>query len=110
MFILSQKLKLLKSKLKVWNKDVFGNVHDLLNKATKNMDVIQSQIQSEGQKEDFLAKEQKAQLEMEISLKLEDLFWQEKHKVKWHNEGDRNTAFFHKISKFRNCTKLISII
>ncbi|KAI5426607.1 hypothetical protein KIW84_032149 [Lathyrus oleraceus] len=38
------------------------------------------------------------------------MFWQEKSKVKWHNEGDKHTAFFHSISKIINCTKLISTI
>lgn len=47
---------------------------------------------------------------MEIYLNLEDLFWQEKSKVKWHNGGDRNAAYFHMIAKIRNCTKLISSI
>lgn len=37
MFILSQKLKLLKSKLKIWNKEHFGNVHDMLRKAEADL-------------------------------------------------------------------------
>ncbi|CAK8573174.1 unnamed protein product [Lathyrus sativus] len=107
MFILSQKLKLLKSRLKVQNKETFGNVPDLLRKATSSLEDIQAQIQSEGQSDDLLIIKKKAQLEMETSLKLEDVFWKEKSKVKWHHEGDRNTAYFQRITKVKNFTKLI---
>ena len=30
MFVLSKKLQNLKVRLKIWNKDVFGNIHDLV--------------------------------------------------------------------------------
>lgn len=34
----------------------------------------------------------------------------EKSKVKWHLEGDKNTAYFHRVTKIRNATKLITRI
>lgn len=94
MFILSQKLKLLESKFKVWNRDTFCNILELLRKATTNLDDIQSKIQREGHSDEMLDKEQKAQFELETTLKLKDLFWQEKSKDMRHYEGDRNTGFF----------------
>jgi hypothetical protein len=33
MYIMSQKLKILKGRLKTWNKNYFGNDHDLVNSA-----------------------------------------------------------------------------
>jgi hypothetical protein len=35
MFILSQKLKMLKEKLKTWNKDIFGNVRDQIESCSR---------------------------------------------------------------------------
>ncbi|CAK8565078.1 unnamed protein product [Lathyrus sativus] len=109
-YTMSQKLELLKVKLKAWNKEIFGNIHHLLNNATTNMNDIQAQIQSDGHNDDLIAKEQKAQLEMAIALKLEELFWHEKSNVRWHNKGHRNTAYFHRIAKIKNCTKHVSTI
>lgn len=40
----------------------------------------------------------------------EEDFWQEKSRINWHINGDRNTEFFHKIAKIRNVTKKISIM
>ncbi|CAK8566003.1 unnamed protein product [Lathyrus sativus] len=74
MFILSQKLKLLKGKLKAWNKDGFGNVHDMLNKAFANLRAVLSQIQLEGQNDDLFAKEKKAQLDLETALSWKNCF------------------------------------
>jgi hypothetical protein len=40
MFILCKKLKLLKDRLKVWNKDTFGNVHDHLKNVEERVNEI----------------------------------------------------------------------
>ncbi|WJX46320.1 rhamnogalacturonan endolyase [Trifolium repens] len=48
MFMLSEKLKSLKAKLKTWNKDCFGNVHDLVASAELQLHQIQMQIQQHG--------------------------------------------------------------
>lgn len=40
MFILNQKLKLLKNKLKVWNKNTFGNVHDKVKNSMANLEAL----------------------------------------------------------------------
>jgi hypothetical protein len=41
MFILTKKLKSLKEKLKIWNKDCFGNVHEAVQLAEQNINHMQ---------------------------------------------------------------------
>ncbi|GAU50883.1 hypothetical protein TSUD_411120 [Trifolium subterraneum] len=41
---------------------------------------------------------------------MEEAFWHEKAKVKWHNEGDRNTAFFHRTARIKQAYKKIASI
>lgn len=36
-YVVTEKLKALKQKLKIWNKDVFGNVHEKKNQALKSL-------------------------------------------------------------------------
>jgi len=48
MFVLSQKLKSLKIKLKTWNKNVFGNVQDMVKNAEATLQQIQAQIDTLG--------------------------------------------------------------
>lgn len=42
MHILITKLKIPKEELKIWNKTLFGNVHDHVKGAKDNLDIIQS--------------------------------------------------------------------
>jgi hypothetical protein len=38
------------------------------------------------------------------------MFWQEKARLNWHLEGDRNTKYFHRIAKIKTSTKLITTL
>ena len=68
MFILNTKLKNLKHKLKIWNKQVFGNIHDYVNEAEKNLDNIHNQIQSSGHADDLHNLEKLAHLKLDDAL------------------------------------------
>jgi ribonuclease HI len=107
MFVLTTKLKMLKAKLKSWNKDCFGNVNDLVSNAEMKLDQIQMQIQQHGHSEALLFEEKQASLSLEDALSKQDLFWQEKARLTWHLEGDRNTKFFHRLAKIKTSTKQI---
>lgn len=48
MFVLSHKLKILKHVFRVWNKTVFGNVHNNVSAARNALDSIQSDISLNG--------------------------------------------------------------
>jgi hypothetical protein len=108
MFVLGQKLKILKDKLKTWNKVNFGNITANVTAATAKVDEIQRMIDINGASGDLLNQEKLAQINLENVLHMEELFWSEKSKVKWHLEGDRNTAYFHRIAKIKNTTNHIS--
>jgi hypothetical protein len=108
MFVLGQKLKILKEQLKTWNKVNFGNITANVNAATARVDEIQMMIDINGASDALLDQEKLAQINLENVLHMEELFWSEKSKVKWHLEGDRNTAYFHRIAKIKNTTNHIS--
>ncbi|PNX99831.1 ribonuclease H, partial [Trifolium pratense] len=108
MFILSQKLKLLKNKLKIWNKQSFGNVHDFVISTEQKLQHIQDQIQQNGHTVALLAEEKLASNAYEEALNRQEIFWQEKAKLNWHLEGDRNTKYFHRLAKIKTSTKAIT--
>jgi uncharacterized protein YfkK (UPF0435 family) len=110
MYVLNFKLKRLKLKLKSWNSEIFGNVHDYVKEAEKELQDIQDQIQDNGHYEGLLKAETLAQKKVDEALDKHEMFWKEKAKVRWHLEGDRNTSYFHKITKLRNSTKLITTL
>jgi hypothetical protein len=108
MYVLSEKLKRLKVELKTWNKNVFGNIHEIVKLARSKVDSIQVLLDTNGPTDLVLEQEKLAQVDLENALHMEELFWHEKSKVKWHCDGDRNTAYFHKIAKIRRATNQIS--
>jgi hypothetical protein len=108
MFILSKKLKLLKDKLKVWNKECFGNIHESVAEAEQKLHDIQNQIQISGSSEALLSQEKLASATLEDALSRQEVFWQEKARLNWHIEGDRNTKYFHKLTKIKTSTKTIT--
>jgi hypothetical protein len=110
MYILSKKLKLLKDKLKTWNKECFGNVHDLVSSAEQRLQHVQDQIQQLGHSDNLLQEERLASTFYEEALNKQEAFWQEKARVKWHLEGDRNTNYFHRLTNIRTSTKLITTL
>lgn len=108
MYILSSKLKMLKDKLKVWNKEVFGNIHLQVAEAEKNLNDIQDQINISGNNDTLMNEEKIAQTNLDLALHKQETFWLEKAKLKWHVDGDRNTKYFHRLTKIKNKTKIIS--
>ena len=94
MFVLSQKLKILKQKLKIWNKTIFGNVHNLVKEADKKLSIVQSNIDLLGISDSLMEEHKATQIALENALNIEEEYWREK--------------YFHKLSKIKNTSKLIN--
>ncbi|XP_019447216.1 PREDICTED: uncharacterized protein LOC109350434 [Lupinus angustifolius] len=110
MYVLSTKLKNLKKELIIWNQNVFGNVHQRVLAAKANVVTIQNCINDHGPENSLVVEEALAQSELMDALIVEESFWMEKAKINWHTMGDRNTSFFHKVTKIRYGTKALSMI
>jgi len=89
-------------------KEVFGNVHQYVENAETLLSLIQNRIQTSGPTYTLLNLKKYAQNDMNIALERQESFWREKAKAKLHVEGDRNTAYFHRLSQIKNKTKLIN--
>lgn len=92
MFILNKKLQLLKGKLKHWNSDIFGDVHNQVNINYDVLSQIQELIWKEGANEALISQEKKAQVNLAKALGVEEIFWKEKSRLSWHLDGDGNTS------------------
>jgi hypothetical protein len=74
MCVLCQKLRFLEDKLKVWNKETFGNIHANVSYATIQVDEIQKLIDLNGALDSLLDQEKIAQINLENVLHVEGLF------------------------------------
>ncbi|XP_019433301.1 PREDICTED: uncharacterized protein LOC109340168 [Lupinus angustifolius] len=105
MYILANKLKTLKTVLKVWNREVFGNIHLRVKNALALVENIQQCINDNDQTEALMAQEEMAQGDLLLALKSEEEFLKEKSRLNWQLSDDRNISYFHKIARIRHATK-----
>lgn len=89
---------------------MFGNVHFRVEKATAAVDDIQACIDATGLSDAFQKKETLAQIELQQALAAQETFWMDKARLNWFNYGDRNTTYFHKLTKIRNVSKQLSLL
>lgn len=94
MDILALNLKRLRGRLKWWNKHVFGNIYQNLRNLEDKMIELENCLQ-EGWDQENLVELNKTKAEYRRAQYQEDNFWKQKSRVKWLQEGDANTAFFH---------------
>lgn len=82
--------------VKVWNKNVFGNVHKEKKRLMARIDGIQKKMANSNHPLYHLQDlERKLQNELDDLLKKEEVLWYQKSKDNWINDGDRNTKYYH---------------
>eukprot|EP00253_Pinus_taeda_P011111 PITA_11111 len=110
MFQFQQKLKHLKSQIKRWNQETFGNIFQAQQDLNKEMKELQQQIITGGHNERTLEQEQRIRNQLEERRKQEEILWKQKSRIRWLKEGERNTKFFHRTTVQRRMHNNISFI
>ena len=104
------KLRNLKNAFKVWNRTVFGDVDRKVKLVLDEVNQIQHLIDSEGFSDQLYMQDLKAQLLLTKALNFQEQLWKEKARDQNFVNGDRNTAYFHRVSKIQAATKSITFL
>lgn len=102
-----KKLRILKTRLKDWNHNVFGNFHGMVKQAEGRVSNIQLRIQDSIFNDELRVEDKYVIYDLRLTLHRENLFRKENVKVNLHLDGDRNIKFFHRMDKKNNTTKSI---
>ncbi|XP_059310078.1 uncharacterized protein LOC132061246 [Lycium ferocissimum] len=93
-YVVHHKLKKLKRVLVQWSKNTYGNIFQQIATIEDTIKVKELQFQNNASKENRMRLHQ-AQAELTKFLHLKEEYWKQKAGMKWFNDGDRNTKFFH---------------
>ena len=91
MFHFQQKLKALKANIRTWNKEDFGNIFADKKRLIQDVDLLQQKGMDTGW--DVEMKERKKDLltQLDARERHEEIYWNHKSRVKWMQEGEKNT-------------------
>lgn len=105
-FILSQKLKALKLRLKDWNKETFGYIKNNISAVESSILHLQVSMDTDPQESTKVALDL-ARSALKNLLQAEETHWKQKSRIRWLQEGDKNTRFFHLAAKIRGAKNRI---
>ncbi|XP_057779785.1 uncharacterized protein LOC130998359 [Salvia miltiorrhiza] len=102
------KLKRLKGDIKVWNKEIFGNVDTSISQLQRQLMDTQNRISESGYTDAWFEEEVSLQAKLNVALNRKNSLLQQKSRISWLKDGDRNTGFFHRMTKFKKKNAPIS--
>ncbi|KAL0287184.1 UNVERIFIED_CONTAM: hypothetical protein Scaly_2773100 [Sesamum calycinum] len=100
MMWLQQKLTRLKHCLKEWNKTVFGNVFDNVAAAERGLKEADEACDQDPC-DRKLVERNRCSAESVRVLAQEETFWRQKAGIRWAEDGERNTRYFHSLVQKR---------
>ncbi|XP_057785638.1 uncharacterized protein LOC131003172 [Salvia miltiorrhiza] len=83
--------------LEIWGDTHFGNIKLQIRKLREKLDFAQKRPPSECN----MAEQKAIEMELDGLLDKEETMWKQRSRCLWLNEGDKNTAFFHKVASGR---------
>ena len=108
--MVARKLKYLKEKLKVWNREIFGDVKVKKHLLLDSINSLDLKEESSGLSNEELEQRSIAKAECAKVSFMEEISWRQKSRALWLQAGDRKTKYFHKIANLHRKFNSISTI
>ncbi|XP_058768560.1 uncharacterized protein LOC131642301 [Vicia villosa] len=102
-FVLKEKLRLLKERLRWWNINVFGKIDLAVEEGVRILNEGDELVDEEDAAVSLLEadRRRRASKDFWMNLKIKENMLIQKSRLKWLNDGDANSRYFHKVMKAR---------
>ncbi|XP_057444431.1 uncharacterized protein LOC130736645 [Lotus japonicus] len=100
-FILKEKLKDLKTRLKSWNTEVFGNLTTQKNLLASKLEELDRKADEEGLLEEEIRTRKNTQADFWKVARLNEPLLHQKARQRWVKEGDSNSKYFHSLVRWK---------
>ncbi|KAI9186057.1 hypothetical protein LWI28_013379 [Acer negundo] len=106
------KLKRIKQRLRVWNKEIFGRVDGFIRELEERVEHHEEMLQAEYSatvEEEFLV----SKAELDVWNKRDEMRLAQQVKIKWLSKDDQNSKFFHAVIAQRrrnSCVKTMVLL
>ncbi|XP_058746998.1 uncharacterized protein LOC131619984 [Vicia villosa] len=102
-FVLKEKLRVLKEKLKWWNKNMFGKINLEVEENVRDINYGDDflEVEEEDNLSAILFDRKEATSRFWLNLRIKENMLAQKLKVKWLKDGNCNSSLFHKAMKER---------
>jgi hypothetical protein len=99
-FVWEEKLRRLKASLKLWAKNQASPLEDR-RRAQETLELHQQVMEVAPITQTLLKQEAENQSKLHKTCREEEIYWRMKSRALWLQDGDKNTAFFHKHTQSR---------
>jgi hypothetical protein len=107
-YVMATKPRSISKKLSSWAKSHFGSIREQKQTVLAILDELAYKEQDGDWSMSDVQYRNKLEQDYEAILHKEEIMWKQRAKIKWLREGDRNTAYFHKIASGRKRKKCIT--
>eukprot|EP00253_Pinus_taeda_P004529 PITA_04529 len=104
------KLKKARQDLKNWAKSNYQEPEEHKNKIKQELEEVEQRIETQGLSQQNKEHEDKLYAQLRQTLREEETKWRLKSRQLWLQEGDKNTAYFHKQATVRKIRNTVSEI
>jgi len=99
-FSLKEKLKILKQKIKLWNKDHFGDISEKIKQIQLELNHLEVSSNISLLSPDTAAARKKLQEDLWTAAQAHESLLRQKARTKWIKEGDCNSKYFHRLINY----------
>ncbi|CAN4080374.1 unnamed protein product [Withania somnifera] len=106
-YILAEKLKMLKVKLKEWSKENKGNWKQRKDKILNQIANRESIQEQRPLTDDEILQKTNLAMDFEVLARLEEIAWRQRSRIQWLKQDDKNTKFFYRITtSHKRCSSM----